>query len=73
MDAPEGWSLQDAGRSGTLAARGLWLPTFRRCSLSTSFLHLGSALANLELGITFADDVNSASSLNNLAVGVAVF
>lgn len=41
--------------------------------LAPGFLHLGAALADLELWITFANHVNSATSFHNLAVGMAIF
>jgi hypothetical protein len=40
--------------------------------LSTSFLRLGVALANLELRIALANHVNPAAATHNLAIRVAV-
>ena len=52
------------GRRGLLAG---W-----RQRLSACFLDLGAALADFEFRIAFANDVNSAASLDDLAIGVAV-
>lgn len=40
--------------------------------LAASLLHLGAALADLELRVAFANDVNSAAAADDLAIGVAV-
>lgn len=47
----------------------------RGVSADAFFAHpgaLGAALANLELGVRLADDVNRAFALDDLAIGVAV-
>ena len=42
-------------------------------SLATAFLDFGTALADFEFRIALANHVNSASSTNDLAIGVPVF
>ena len=44
-----------------------------RIRLAACLFDLRSALADLELGIALTDHVDPATSLNDLAIGVAVF
>ena len=41
--------------------------------LATGLLGFGAALADLELGIAFADHIDTTTSLNDLAIRMAIF
>ena len=52
-----------------LSAAGLLVDS----GLTASLFDLGSALTDLEFWIAFTNDVNASSTLDDLAIGVAIF